>query len=144
MTPPNTAQTSLHRLARSLFLYALCNGWVQEGTTIVEASSGSTAVSEAYFTDWRGDNNIAHSMFSPMARERHPVPRWVMVGTGTNLIGMLTLSQEMRARGELGSILSLLCDAGERYLPIDHYAESGSGSLGDCTEAAARARAALV
>ena len=29
-----------HRLARSLFLYALCNGHVAEGTTIVEASSG--------------------------------------------------------------------------------------------------------
>src|SRR6202034_1783321 len=38
-----------HRLARSLFLYALCNGWIVEGTTVVEASSGSTAVSEAYF-----------------------------------------------------------------------------------------------
>ena len=38
-----------HRLARSLFLYALCNGWIGEGTTVVEASSGSTAVSEAYF-----------------------------------------------------------------------------------------------
>jgi cysteine synthase len=38
-----------HRLARSLFLYGLCNGWIREGTTIVEASSGSTAVSEAYF-----------------------------------------------------------------------------------------------
>ena len=38
-----------HRLARSLMLYALCNGWITEGTTIVEASSGSTAVSEAYF-----------------------------------------------------------------------------------------------
>ena len=38
-----------HRLARSLFLYALCNGWVREGTTVIEASSGSTAVSEAYF-----------------------------------------------------------------------------------------------
>ena len=38
-----------HRLARSLFLYALCNGWIGEGMTIVEASSGSTAVSEAYF-----------------------------------------------------------------------------------------------
>ena len=38
-----------HRLARSLFLYALCNGWVRQGSTIVEASSGSTAVSEAYF-----------------------------------------------------------------------------------------------
>src|SRR3954469_10782227 len=38
-----------HRLARSLFLYALCNGWIRPGTTVVEASSGSTAVSEAYF-----------------------------------------------------------------------------------------------
>ena len=38
-----------HRLARSLFLYALCNGWLREGSTVVEASSGSTAVSEAYF-----------------------------------------------------------------------------------------------
>ncbi|HEU5430073.1 MAG TPA: pyridoxal-phosphate dependent enzyme, partial [Thermomicrobiales bacterium] len=38
-----------HRLARSLFLYGLCNGWIDAGTTIVEASSGSTAVSEAYF-----------------------------------------------------------------------------------------------
>ena len=38
-----------HRLARSLFLYALCNGLVREGSPVVEASSGSTAVSEAYF-----------------------------------------------------------------------------------------------
>ncbi len=138
-----------HRLARSLFLYALCNGWMHEGSTIVEASSGSTAVSEAYFarllglpfvavmprstspekiaqiefhggalpfrgqrgrrcttrpapwprrrgghymdqftyaeraTDWRGNNNIAESMFTQMARERHPVPRWIVVGAGT-------------------------------------------------------------
>ena len=43
-----------HRLARSLFLYALCNGWVREGTTVIEASSGSTAVSEAYFAKLLG------------------------------------------------------------------------------------------
>jgi cysteine synthase A len=137
-----------HRLARSLFLYALCNGWIVEGTTVVEASSGSTAVSEAYFarmlglpfiavmpastspekialiefyggkchlvddpakvyvearwladdlrghfmdqfthaeraTDWRGNNNIAESIFGQLARERHPVPKWIVVGAGT-------------------------------------------------------------
>ena len=137
-----------HRLARSLFLYALCNGWIVEGTTVVEASSGSTAVSEAYFarmiglpfvavvpattspeklalieqqggrchlvadgstiyaesariadesgghyidqftyaeraTDWRGNNNIAESIFDQMALERHPVPAWIVVGAGT-------------------------------------------------------------
>jgi cysteine synthase A len=38
-----------HRLARSLFLYGLCNGRINRGTPIVEASSGSTAISEAYF-----------------------------------------------------------------------------------------------
>lgn len=137
-----------HRLARSLFLYGLCNGWIREGISIVEASSGSTAVSEAYFarmlglpfiavmprntspakvaqiefyggqchfvdnpahvyveaehvaqernghymdqftyaeraTDWRGNNNIAESMFQQMRGERHPVPRWIVVGAGT-------------------------------------------------------------
>ncbi len=137
-----------HRLARSLFLYALCNGWIVESRPIIEASSGSTAVSEAYFakmiglpfiavvprstaaakikaiefhggschfvdsgaqvraasralaeqsgghfmdqftyaeraTDWRGNNNIADSIFSQMAREPHPVPRWVVCGAGT-------------------------------------------------------------
>ncbi|MEV6277621.1 PLP-dependent cysteine synthase family protein [Nocardia sp. NPDC051832] len=137
-----------HRLARSLFLYAICNGWVTEGTTVVEASSGSTAVSEAYFakllgldfvavmpastspqkialieaqggrchfvqrppdmyteaarlaseynghymdqftnaeraTDWRGNNNIAESIFQQMELEPCPVPEWVVVGAGT-------------------------------------------------------------
>jgi cysteine synthase len=137
-----------HRLARSLFLYGLCNGWITERTTIVEASSGSTAVSEAYFArfldlpfvavmpastspekialieaqggachlvddpttvydearrlaaesggyfldqftyaeramDWRGNNNIAESIFAQLALERHPAPAWVVVGAGT-------------------------------------------------------------
>lgn len=138
-----------HRLARSLFLYALCNGLITEDTaTVVEASSGSTAVSEAYFaalldvpfiavmprstsaakvaliesqggrchfvdnsgeiyaeaqrlatetgghyldqftnaeraTDWRGNNNIAESVFAQMRDEPHPVPEWIVVGAGT-------------------------------------------------------------
>ncbi len=137
-----------HRLARSLFLFAICNGWIIEGTPVVEASSGSTAVSEAYFarllglpfhavmpratscekvdaitfyggqchfvdepmemypasrrlaeekgghyldqftfaeraTDWRGNNNIAESMFQQMALEQHPVPDWIVMSAGT-------------------------------------------------------------
>ncbi len=43
-----------HRLAHSLFLYGICNGNIREGTTVVEASSGSTAVSEAYFAQLLG------------------------------------------------------------------------------------------
>lgn len=38
-----------HRLGRSLVLHGLWNGLIGPGTTLVEASSGSTAVSEAYF-----------------------------------------------------------------------------------------------
>ena len=286
-----------HRLARSLFLYALCNGMIHETSTIIEASSGSTAVSEAYFarllglpfiavmprttspekiaqiahyggrchwvesavevyeearklaletgghymdqftyaeraTDWRGNNNIAESMFSQMARERHAVPSWIVVGagtggtsatigryvrfqqhatqlcvadpagsvfgeyhrtgdasitgpgsriegigrprveasfirgvidrmievvdvdslaamqllsallgrkvgpsTGTNFVGMLTVAHEMLAGGQQGSILSLLCDSGERYLPSYHCPEWVEARLGDCSAA---------
>ena len=289
-----------HRLARSLFLYALCNGWLVEGSTVVEASSGSTAVSEAYFarllglafiavmprntspekvaqiafyggrchwvdsaaqvheaarqlaadtqghymdqftyaeraTDWRGNNNIAQSMFTQMERERFPIPRWIVVGagtggtsatigryiryqrhatqlcvpdpegsvfgeyhrtgdttlngpgsriegigrprveasfirtlvdrmmevsnaesvaamralssllgrkvgpsTGTNFVGMLALANEMRAKGQTGAILSLLCDAGERYLPSYHDPAWVQNNFGDCDEAVVR------
>lgn len=137
-----------HRLARSLFLHAICNGWIREGKPVIEASSGSTAVSEAYFakllglpfiavmpdttssqkiasiefyggkchlvsdptvigevsqrlaeetgghfidqftyaeraTDWRGSNNIAESIFDQMANERFPVPSWIVMSPGT-------------------------------------------------------------
>lgn len=48
-----------HRLARSLFLYALCNGRLDEHSTVIEASSGSTAVSEAYFARLLGLQFIA-------------------------------------------------------------------------------------
>ena len=156
-----------HRLARSLFLYALCNGDVREGTLIVEASSGSTAISEAYFarllglpflavvphgttpskiieierqggechqapsdriyeearriadaapgpagghymdqftlaeraTDWRGNNNVAESLFGQMAREPHPVPAWIVVGAGTGGTSA-TIGRYLRYQGE--------------------------------------------
>ncbi|ETI64966.1 cysteine synthase [Sphingobium sp. C100] len=38
-----------HRLAHALFLHAICNGDIDQATLIVEASSGSTAISEAWF-----------------------------------------------------------------------------------------------
>jgi cysteine synthase A len=42
-------QSLKHRVARSLFQFGLCNGLIGPGTHIVEASSGSAAISEAYF-----------------------------------------------------------------------------------------------
>jgi cysteine synthase A len=136
-----------HRLGRSLFLYAICNGWLERDRPVIEASSGSTAISEAYFarllalpfiavmprhtsrqkiaqieffggmchlidgtdvygaaqqlaedrgghymdqfthaeraTDWRGNNNIAESIFRQMQFEPDPLPRWIVVSAGT-------------------------------------------------------------
>jgi cysteine synthase A len=34
-------------------------------------------------TDWRGNNNIAESIFEQMSLERFPVPWWIVVGAGT-------------------------------------------------------------
>jgi cysteine synthase A len=289
-----------HRLARSLFLYALCNGWLGPDTPVIEASSGSTAVSEAYFarllgvpfiavmprstsaekvaliefygarchfverpsdvyaearalaegcgghymdqftfaeraTDWRGNNNIAESMFAQMERERFPIPRWIVVGagtggtsatigryvrycrhgsrlavadpegsvfaayhadgdasrtssgshiegigrprvepsfvrsvvdriievrdvesvaamvalsarlgrrvgpsTGTTFWAMVLLAEECRQTGEQGSLLSLICDGGERYLATYHDPAWVASEIGDVTEPARR------
>ncbi|MFJ4923700.1 pyridoxal-phosphate dependent enzyme [Streptomyces sp. NPDC088725] len=38
-----------HRLAEALFLNALANGWLVKESPVVEASSGSTVISEAWF-----------------------------------------------------------------------------------------------
>ena len=46
LTPPALSSTDSPGRGS---LYALCNGWIGPTTTVVEASSGSTAVSEAYF-----------------------------------------------------------------------------------------------
>ncbi|QQE13890.1 PLP-dependent cysteine synthase family protein [Planctomycetota bacterium] len=43
-----------HRLARSLFLFGLANGHIKQNTHIIEASSGNTAISEAYFAQLLG------------------------------------------------------------------------------------------
>ena len=137
-----------HRLARSLFLYALCSGRLQPGQATVDASSGSTAISEAWFarrlgvpftavmpratalvkqralaaiggqcelvdpgvdpvararelavasgacyldqfglagvaTDWRGNNNIAHSLLGQCQALGAGDPHWIVCGAGT-------------------------------------------------------------
>jgi len=286
-----------HRLARSLFLYAICNGKVKEGTTIIEASSGSTAVSEAYFarmiglpfiavmpkstaqskidqikfyggqchfvdaayqmhdeatklakqlngyfmdqfkyaeraTDWRGNNNIAESIFKQMECEQYAIPKVVVMSAGTggtsatlgrfirykgldtklvvvdpensvfyqsyvtgdrsltsdtssriegigrpkvehsfqpdvidemikvpdtasiaamrwlhgiigrkagpstgaNLWGVLQIAQQMQDQGESGSIVSLMCDSGERYLDTYYNDEWVNKQIGDFSE----------
>ena len=151
-----------HRLARSLFLYALCNGRLHPGQAVVDASSGSTAISEAWFarllglpfvavmpactaprkiadvealsgicdlvddpgrvharaawhaargachldqfglaeraTDWRGNNNIAESIVAQLAAEPEPEPAWIVCGAGTGGTSA-TIGRYLRYRG---------------------------------------------
>jgi hypothetical protein len=57
---------------------------------------------------------------------------------------MLTLAQEMRQQQQQGSILSLLCDAGERYLPTYHDETWVTARVGDCAGALQRLQALLL
>jgi cysteine synthase len=34
-------------------------------------------------TDWRGNNNIAGSIYAQMRAEKHPISEWIVVGAGT-------------------------------------------------------------
>lgn len=184
-----------HRLARSLFLYALCNGWLHQGSTVIEASSGSTAVSEAYFarliglpfiavvprgtsrekiaaiqfyggqvhfvdsgrliygeserlakelgghymdqftyaeraTDWRSNNNIADSIFTQMRQEPFPVPDWIVCSCGTGGT-TATIGRYVRYQGYMTRVCaadpenSVFFDA---YATGDHNLEIQAGS----------------
>ena len=178
-----------HRLARSLFLYALCNGWIRENTPIIESSSGSTAVSEAYFarllglrfiavmakttakekikqiefyggechlvdcttqiyseserlaqalnghymdqftyaeraTDWRDNNNIAESIFKQMSKERFPEPSWLVMSPGTGGTSA-TIGRYIRYQGQSSKLL--VVDP-EHSVFYDYY-KSGDKSL---------------
>ena len=171
-----------HRLARSLFLYALANDWLSEGRVVIEASSGSTAVSEAYFarlldlpfiavmprgtspekiaaiehfggrchfvddpgrlhdealelargtgghfmdqftyaeraTDWRANNNIAESIFKQMGCEPQAEPAWIVCSAGTGGTGA-TLGRYVRYRR---SATRILCVDPENSAFFDYY-----------------------
>ena len=57
-----------------------------EATRLACASGGHYMDQFTYAeraTDWRGNNNIAESIFAQLAREPHPIPRWIVVGAGT-------------------------------------------------------------
>ena len=180
-----------HRLGRSLFLYALCNAWLHEDRPVIEASSGSTAISEAYFarllnlpffavmprktskqkiaqieffggqchliddtdvygaaqrlaercnghymdqftyaeraTDWRGNNNIAESIFRQMQREPDPIPRWIVVSAGTGGTSA-TLGRYIRYASAQRDETRLAVVDPENSVFLDYY-NSGDASL---------------
>ncbi|MEX6502607.1 PLP-dependent cysteine synthase family protein [Pseudomonas zhanjiangensis] len=72
-----------HRLARSLFLYALCNGWLKPGAPVIEASSGSTAVSEAYFARLLGLPFIA---VMPASTSKQKIAQIAFYGGQSHLV----------------------------------------------------------
>jgi cysteine synthase len=187
-----------HRLARSLFLQAICNGDIGAGTVVVEASSGSSAISEAYFagllglkfvavvpkgtatakceaikragaqihlvephdnvsvvaaalahaarghfmdqftyaeraTDWRGNNNIAESMFAQLAGRNAGLPAWIVVGAGTGGTSA-TIGRYIRYRPELRTTRLMVVDPErsaffEFFRSGDRHATGGIGGI---------------
>jgi cysteine synthase A len=83
-----------HRLARSLFLSALCNGLIGPDTTIVECSSGSTAVSEAYFARLLGLRFIA---VAPLTTADAKVAQVERYGGECRLVPALEIHAEAQA-----------------------------------------------
>lgn len=57
--------------------------------------------------------------------------RKVGASTGTNLYGVLQIAEAMRERGKTGSIVTLLCDSGERYLDTYYNEEWVNTHIGD-------------
>ena len=51
--------------------------------------------------------------------------------TGTNLWGAMEVAQKMKAQNTKGSIVTLLCDGGDRYLETYHNASWVAQKLGD-------------
>ena len=47
------------------------------------------------------------------------------------MYGVLQLASEMKSRGETGSIVTLLCDSGERYLDTYYNPEWVEANIGD-------------
>ncbi|MGD8268331.1 MAG: hypothetical protein PVF55_09185 [Desulfobacterales bacterium] len=68
-------------------------------------------------TDWRGNNNIADSIFSQMAAEPYPIPTWIVVFAAFQIMA------ELNDKGHKGSVVSMLCDPWDRYL--DTYFNQG-------------------
>ena len=66
-------------------------------------------------TDWRGNNNIAESIFSQLALERHPVPEWVVVGAGTGGTSA-TVGRYLRYR-RLPTRLAVVDPEGSSFFP---------------------------
>jgi len=84
-----------HRLARSLFLYALVHGWLRPDAPVIEASSGSTAVSVAYFARLLGLEFIA---VMPSTTQKEKIARIEFYGGKTHLIDDPTrITAESRA-----------------------------------------------
>jgi len=73
--------------AESRRLAAECGGHYMDQFTYAERA-----------TDWRGNNNIAESIFAQLALERHPIPEWVVVGAGTGGTSA-TIGRYVRYRG---------------------------------------------
>jgi cysteine synthase A len=61
--------------------------------------------------------------------------RKVGPSTGTNMYGVLCLAHQMMRKGKTGSIVTLLCDSGERYLDTYYNPQWVESTIGSLSEA---------
>ena len=63
--------------------------------------------------------------------------------TGTNLVACMTLIEEMAAAGQVGSVVTILCDSGQRYAE-SLYADAWLAEQGVAWQGEAERYAALL
>lgn len=59
-------------------------------------------------TDWRGNNNIAESIYEQLGEERHPVPEWIVVGAGAGGTSATIGRYISYRRGDAGRVRTLV------------------------------------
>ena len=79
-------------------------------------------------TDWRGNNNIAESLFRQMEKERYPTPSWVVVGAGTGgtsaTIGRYIRYQQLNTK--------LCVSDPENSAFFEYYCSGNAGAKSSC------------
>ncbi len=102
--------TSAQKIAQIERFGGRCH-YVDSATQMHDVAVALTAEHNGYFmdqfmyaeraTDWRGNNNIAESIFNQMASETHPVPYTLVMSAGTGgtsaTLGRHTLTLVMPA-----------------------------------------------
>ena len=85
------------------------------GGTVVPPTGAAEAL--ARITEWPA----LDVQVDALSWQGRALGRLVGASTGTNMVGVLWLAQQMQAAGQQGAIVTILCDGGERYARSYHH-----------------------